>query len=83
MLIVSFGIQLEGGRVAFDTLRGCRFHWAFAGKLHRSPDRNRLYFDYHLLCYVAALAHDFATTCYVQSFIEFATICYVMAPRVG
>ena len=83
VLIVSLGIQLEGGRVAFDTLRGCRFQWAFAGKLHRSPDRNRLYFDYHLLCYVAALASDFATTCYVQSFVEFATICYVMAPRVG
>jgi len=46
--------------VAFDTLRGCRFQWAFAGKLQRSPDRNRLYFDYHLLCYVAALARDFS-----------------------
>ena len=33
-----------------------------------------------LLCYVAALARDFATTCYVQSFVEFATICYVIAP---
>jgi hypothetical protein len=32
-----------------------------------------------LLCYVAALARDFATTCYVQSFVEFATICYVAA----
>ena len=69
--------------MAFDTLRGCRFQWAFAGKLHRSPDRNRLYFDYHLLCYVAALASDFATTCYIQACVDFATICYAMAPRVG
>ena len=96
VLIVSLGIQLEGGRVAFDTLRGCRFQWAFAGKLHRSPDRNRLYFDYHLLCYwsavwlwyhllcyVAALARDFRWICYHLLRSCFATICDVMAPRVG
>ena len=83
MLIVSLGIQLEGGRVAFNTLRGCRFQWTFAGKLQRSPDRNRLYFDYHLLCYVAALASDFATAYYVQAFVDFAPICYAMAPSVG
>ena len=78
VLIVSLGIQLEGGRVAFDTLRGCRFQWL----LLVNCTGHRIATVYTTICYVADLPFDFGTICYVMlllwrvTFIEYATICY-------